>query len=289
MVVYFINSKFLQFYKILYSKAIITMNKLASLFSLENKNVVITGAAGGLGSQFALTLAEMGANVFMLDKAEDNLGKAAAEAKKLGRSVNTLLVDLTNPNMIQNALDQLFQFNLPIDILINNAGINGFAPVKSANFQEALKNSDAIYEVDLRANWLLSHSIAQDMIKRKIAGSIINVSSISGDRAPGLNVIYSSIKAAIIQLTRSLALELAPYRIRVNGILPGVINTPLVKEQIDASKEAYLMGKIPLKFIAEPKELDAIVLLLASNAASSYMTGSLITVDGGISISPQWK
>ncbi len=261
-------------------------NTISTLFSLENKNAVITGAAGGLGSQFALILAEAGANVFLLDKDEEGLEKAASSVEKFGHKANSLLVDISNPAMIEKALNDLFQSQVSIDILVNNAGINGFAPIQSTDFSEALANVDSIFSVDLRANWLLSHSIARHMIENKIAGSIINIASISGDRAPGLNAIYSSIKAAVIQLTRSLALELAPHHIRVNGILPGIINTPLVSKQILAAKQKVI-EKIPLGFIAEPKELNAILLLLASNNASAYMTGSLITVDGGISISPQ--
>lgn len=261
------------------------MQILNELFSLENKTAIITGAAGGLGQLFALTLAEVGANLILIDRQKQLLEKISAEVREFGFKVQTVCLDLINPQDIQKAMTAVYESNSRIDILINNAGIGGAHPVKARSYDQAFQHFEEFSAINFRAPWLLSYAVAQQMIEQQVSGSIINISSVCGDRSPGkFNAIYSATKAALIQVTRSMALELASKKIRVNAILPGLFNTPMAQEMLN-SKEVNFEDEIPLGFVASPTDLKATLLLLASNKASAYITGSLITVDGGASIS----
>src|SRR5579862_1736425 len=140
-------------------------------------------------------------------------------------------MDLANPDDILKTMEAINANSPPIDILINNAGVGGGLPVESTPFDQALNHYHEYSEINFRAPWLLSHAIAQNIIKNEIAGSIINIASACGDRCPGkFNAIYSATKAALIQITRSMALELASKKIRVNAVLSGLVNTPMAQE-----------------------------------------------------------
>ncbi len=265
------------------------MQILKDLFSLENKTALITGAAEGLGRQFALTLAEVGANLILLDRQQKALETVADKARSFGHTVEILCLDLIHSQDIQETMEKVRQEHAPIDILVNNAAVGGANPIESTTFHQALQHYQEYSEINFRAPWLLSHMVAQQMMQHKIAGSIINIASACGDRSPGkFNAIYSATKAALIQMTRSMALELASKKIRVNAILPGLINTPMAQDMIN-SKNFDFEDVIPLGFIALPEDLKATLLLLASNKASAYITGSLITIDGGASISSLFR
>lgn len=265
------------------------MEFLTKLFSLENKTALITGAASGLGEQFALTLAEIGASVILLDKQKQQLEIVANKIRKNVDNVQTVHIDLANPKEIAKLLKRFEKNKQHIDILINNAGVGGANPVESTNFDQALEHYQEYSATNFCAPWLLSHAVAQSMIKNNIAGSIINIASVCGDRSPGkFNAIYSATKAALIQVTRSMALELASKKIRVNAILPGLINTPMAQKDLNATR-FNIDDIIPLGFVAVPEDLKATILLLASNRASAYITGSLITVDGGASVSALYR
>jgi NAD(P)-dependent dehydrogenase (short-subunit alcohol dehydrogenase family) len=261
-----------------------------NFFSLKNKTAVITGAAGGLGQHFAFTLAKAGANIILIDCRHEALEKVRDELKAFRVKVIPILVDLSQPTALVEALSRIYAKNLPIDILVNCAGIGEGTPIESTSFEQAFEQIERHYAIHLRATWLLSHEIAKHMIQYNIQGSIINISSVCGDRSPGtFNAIYSAMKAGMIQMTRSMSLELASKGIRVNAILPGLFDTPMAEDIINSKDFNRFMERIPLGRIGSPEDLEGILLLLASNKASSYMTGSLITVDGGASNSSLYR
>lgn len=172
---------------------------------------------------------------------------------------------------------------------MNNAGIGYATPIISTSFEEALEHMDAIYAVNLRAPWLISHQIAQHMIENNTPGSIINISSGCGDRAPGKqNAAYSATKAGLAQMTKSMSLELGPKKIRVNAVLPGFFDTQMGQATL-SSKKFDIEDFIPLGFVAMPEDISATILYLASNKASRYVTGSLLAIDGGAAVSPFFR
>lgn len=259
---------------------------ISSLFSLNNKTAVVSGAANGLGRQIAFTLAHAGAHIILLDKDESNLKQVAHEIHEKGYGATSFSIDLSDPTAIQETMRNILETqSQPIHILVNNAGIGGANPIESTSFDTARDHIDSYYAVNLRAPWLLSHQVAKHMIQQKIDGSIINISSVCGDRCPGkYNAVYSATKAGLIQLTKSMALELSNKKIRVNAILPGYFNTPMARNEIAPDKfDAHRM--IPLGFVAFPEDISATILYLASNRASKYVTGTSLVIDGGGSIS----
>jgi 2-deoxy-D-gluconate 3-dehydrogenase len=244
-------------------------------FRLNGKVAIVTGAARGLGRGLALAMAEAGADVATVDVLEQTETKAKVEA--LGRRCVTIVADLTTtkdvPRIVETALKTLGR----IDILFNNAGI-----IRRANLVDfSEKDWDDVINVNQRTLFFLSQAAARVMIKQGQGGRIINTASMlsfqGGIRVPS----YTASKSAVLGLTRLFANELAPHRITVNAIAPGYMATdntaPL---RADEKRAGEILGRIPAGRWGVPEDLQGAAVFLAS-AASEYVTGHTLAVDGG--------
>lgn len=250
---------------------------------LINKRAIVTGGSQGIGKGIAIALAQAGADVIIQYlSAKDKAFVVVDEIKKLGRKGTAIQSDFT-----ENDAPELFlksaisEFNT-IDILVNSAAAYDRGPILELTNQQFAWMQKVNVEVPFR----LIQGIAHHLIKRKSAGSIINISSISGITPSVGSCLNSCSKAGLNMLTRSAALELAPYQIRVNGIAPGTTDTEsnLPYVQKDPSGWQQMIDNIPLKRVGHPEDYAGLAVLLASDA-SSWITGVTIACDGGKTIS----
>lgn len=260
------------------NKIILDLNKMTTLFDLQGKTAIITGASSGLGEQFARCLSGAGARVILAARRLDKLSDLVAELS----NARAIQMDVSDKQSVKSCFSELEQAGEKIDICVNNAGIAILTPIFAEDDQN---NFESIIQTNLMGLWYVTKAVANHMKSHKINGSIINIGSVNGQNKlrDGL-AAYASSKSAVIQLTKALVGELSQYNIRINCISPGLFHTPLTDYKLNTSEQKEAMNKIiPLSFVATPQNLEGALLLLASNAHSSYMTGSCITVDGGVS------
>lgn len=245
------------------------------IFSLEGRVALVTGAGGGLGRRFAQVLAANGAKVGVSDVAGKRAAAVADEIAGQGGTAIGLELDVTSSDSIDQALATLGAAFGAADILVNNAG------VLATGRAIALAESEwrRVLDVNLDGAWRVSQRVAQQMAGAE-DGVIVNIASILGV-ATGKGVLpYTVAKAALIQMTRALALEWAPAGIRVNALAPGYVETD-INHDFTASRSGHALKKrIPQRRFGDVQDLDGALLLLASSA-SRFMTGSVIIVDGG--------
>lgn len=247
---------------------------MAASFDLKGKVALVTGASGGLGLHFARTLADAGAKVALAARRQEQL---AANVAALGpdRAI-AVAMDVTEPESVERALGEIAQRLGPATIVVNNSGVTA----TRAALDLDPETWDRIMDTNLKGAWLVASAAARLLIAAKLPGSIINVASILGFRVAGLVAPYAASKAALVQLTRALALEWARHRIRVNALAPGYIETDLNRDFFASEPGKALIARIPQRRLGRAEELDGALLLLASDA-STYMTGGAIVVDGG--------
>ena len=245
---------------------------------LSGKVALITGASSGLGKHFAKTLSSNGAKTILAARRVEKMEKLQSELENDSFIVN---LDVTSKESVNSLKDEIENTIGQLDIVINNAGISD--PVR---FKDITEDSWlSILETNLNGAFRIAKMATDIMLKNKDGGSIINIASILAERV-GLNLAsYASTKAALVQLTKSMALELARSNIRVNALAPGYILTEINQDFFDTEEGQGYISKIPMKRLGLESELDGALLLLASDA-SSFMTGSVITVDGGHVINP---
>ena len=255
---------------------------MPELFDLEGRTALITGASSGLGRHFAFVLARAGAQVALAARRRDALDTLARELDREKRRGVPLVMDVRDEESVGRAFDRAEETLGALHIVVNNAGI---APVAAFPDQSTSEWSETI-ATNLHGAWLVAREAAQRMTAAEVEGSIINVVSILAVRVTKGLSGYAAAKAGLLQLTRALSLELAPRRIRVNAIAPGYIRTEMNRAFFASPAGDAMVRRIPQRRIGGPEDLDGALLLLASNAASGYMTGSVITVDGGHLNSP---
>jgi NAD(P)-dependent dehydrogenase (short-subunit alcohol dehydrogenase family) len=246
------------------------------LFDLAGKTALVTGASSGLGRHFAQVLAQAGAKVVLAARRMDELEKLAGEITAAGGQAMPVRLDVTDAAAVRAALDAGEARLGGIDILINNSGIAQGVAV----LDQTEEDWDRVLDTNLKGAFLVATETARRMRDAKRAGSIVNIASILGLRQSGQVTAYAASKAGLIQMTKSMALELARYNIRVNALAPGYINTEMNRDFIDTPVGEALVRRIPQRRIGRPEDLDGALLLLASDA-SRYMTGAVIAVDGG--------
>ncbi|HHL3491448.1 TPA: SDR family NAD(P)-dependent oxidoreductase [Legionella pneumophila] len=252
--------------------------------SLKEKNAIVTGGSKGLGADIAVSLAKSGAHVTILGRDIKGLEKTKSLVDDIGGSCHYIQVDLKEPGLIEEAAKKLLELNNSWDILINNAGIVKAAPL----LELAAKDWDDIYQVNLRAAFLLSKYIVPGMIAKRY-GKIINVSSLGTFfGTPGLGA-YAASKAGLNQLTKTMAVEWGPYNIQINAICPTVVLTDMGKEVWnDPSRKEMrkkIEARIPLHRFAEPQEVSDLVVFLASSG-SNFLNGCIIPIDDGARHNP---
>src|SRR3954469_19581538 len=241
-------------------------------FDLSGKTALVTGASSGLGTHFARCLGAAGATIVLAARRADRLQSLQAELAKDKITAKAVDLDVQSARSVAQALEAAG----PLDIVVNNAGISIVKP--ALEMPEA--DWDAVVDTNLRGAWLVAQGAAKRWVAEKKPGSIVNIGSILGLRTIGQVAPYNASKAGLIHLTRALAMEWARYRIRVNAICPGYIETEMNSAFWQTPGGQKLIERIPQRRIGQPEHLDGALLLLASEAGD-FMTGSVITVDGG--------
>ncbi|MEQ9334120.1 glucose 1-dehydrogenase [Thalassobaculum sp.] len=242
---------------------------------LTGKTVLVTGASQGLGAGFATTLAAAGAKVALAARQTGKLADLQTRIENAGGTAHAVAMDVTDAGSVRAGFDAAEAALGPVDVLVNNAGIaipKPFLEVTEADW-------DAVLDTNLKGCFLAGQEAARRMAKRD-GGSIVNIASVLGQQVIGQLASYCASKAGLIHLTKAMGLELARVGVRVNAIAPGYIETPINAEFFHSPAGEKLVKGIPQRRLGRENDLDGALLLLASDA-SRYMTGTVVTVDGG--------
>jgi 2-deoxy-D-gluconate 3-dehydrogenase len=250
-----------------------------AVFDLTGRVAVVTGGNGGIGRGIALGLAEAGAAVAVFGRNEEKNQRVLSELKAIGVSSIALRVDVTNRAALEPAFNKVESELGGIGILVNNAGN---ASLSGGVLQEKPEDWDSVIETQLNAVFLLSKLAARSMLSRKF-GKIINIASMYSFFGSGFAPSYSAAKGAIVQLTKSMAIELAPHNIQVNAIAPGWIETDLTASVRSMPLNDEILARTPAGRWGQPEELAGTAVYLAS-PASDFVTGTTICADGGYAI-----
>jgi NAD(P)-dependent dehydrogenase (short-subunit alcohol dehydrogenase family) len=252
------------------------MTTAADLFDVTGKVILVTGASSGLGRHFATLLAGRGATVVLAARRLDALHEAVAAIEASGGRAMAIRLDVTQAAACTACFDDVERAVGPVDVLVNNSGVTAAVPV--LDLDEA--DWDRILDTNLKGAWLVTREFGRRSRAAKRGGSVVNVASILGVRIAGQVAAYAASKAALLQLTAAMALELARYGIRVNALAPGYIATDLNRAFFASEAGKALIARIPQRRLGTPEDLDGPLLLLASEA-SRFMTGATIAADGG--------
>jgi len=245
------------------------------LFSLVGKTALVTGASSGLGQHFARVLASAGAEVVLAARRLDRLQRLEAEIRANGGKAWPMLLDVTDRASVIRAFDGAEAAVGPVTILVNNAGV----PSGSFFLRTSERDWRDVMDVNLDGVFRGQEG-ARRMAENRTGGSIINIASILGFGAIKSLSTYAASKAAVVSLTKSMALELARDRVRVNAIAPGYFSTEFNDTFLTGEAGRRLLSRVPMGRAGHLPELDGPLLLLASDSGA-FMTGSVITVDGG--------
>lgn len=247
------------------------------LFDLTGRVAIVTGGSKGLGQAMAAGLASAGADLVLVSRNDDELQASAKQiAAEFGRRAIGVAADVTQPEQVKTVVERAMKEYGKIDILINNAGINIRGPIDELTYEQFKQ----VQEINVNGVWLCCKEVIPHMKQAKY-GRIINMASTLGVVGLANRTPYTASKGAVVQMTRALGLEMAPFGITCNAICPGPFLTPM-NEPIAETEEAktFIIGAVALNRWGRMEEIQGAAIFLASDA-SSYVTGSLVTVDGG--------
>ncbi|HLJ47378.1 MAG TPA: SDR family oxidoreductase [Bryobacteraceae bacterium] len=250
---------------------------LADLFSLAGRTAVVVGGGGVLAGEMASGLAEAGANVVIADLNESNAQRQAEAIRERGRKALPCAADVTRKTDIQHVLETTLAHFGSVDVVVNAAGVNSGTPF----FEIEEREWEHILDVDLRSVFLSCQVFGKSMAEAGKGGSIINISSASSDPPLSRVFTYCVAKGGVNQITKYLAKEFAPYGVRVNAIQPGFFPAEQNRKLLTEERVASIMSHTPMRRFGRPSELVGVTLYLASEQASSFVTGSIMRVDGG--------
>ena len=249
-------------------------------FNLDGKTVLVTGASGGLGRYFAGDLAAAGARVAVcarrLDKVMETVAGIEALSGSGGGKVIGVEMDVTDAAGVAQAFEAIEEQAGTVTVVVNNAGVAG----GKAALELTEDDWDRILDTNLKGAWTVAQEAAKRMAAAETGGVIVNIASVLGLRVGKGVLPYAVSKAGLVQMTKALALELAPQNIRVNALAPGFVETDLNREYLASERGQKQLKRIPFRRPGTMEELSGPLLLLCSDA-SAYMTGAILAVDGG--------
>ncbi len=248
-------------------------------FDLTGKTAVVTGGNTGLGEAFARALAEAGAGIAVAARNRERSERVVEELSEEGGKAIAVDLDVTDPAQVDRMLEEVTERLGPVDILVNNAGVCYHRPAAEVPPEEWHE----VFDVNVHGLWHCAQSVGRRMIEEG-GGNIINIGSISAMivNRPQWQPAYNASKAAVLQLTKSLAAEWAPHNVRVNALAPGYVKTAMAAVDEPQFRQHWIEDA-PMQRYATPEELGPSIVYLASDA-SSFMTGSVLVVDGGYTL-----
>ncbi len=249
---------------------------ITDIFSLKGKVALVTGASSGIGAQCARTFAAAGASVAVAARRKDRLDALVAELEGAGFTAMAVEMDVTDNASVVAGYDAIeATFGTP-DVVVCNAGVGK----AGWSFEVSEEDYDFQMDVNMKGVWRTANEAARRMIKAGKAGSIINTASILGLNATKTSTIYCASKAAVVNFTKAMALDMIRFKIRVNAICPGYFKTEINDTALESEAGQAMIKMTPARRIGDLEELSGLLLLLASDAGS-FMTGTAIPVDGG--------
>jgi NAD(P)-dependent dehydrogenase (short-subunit alcohol dehydrogenase family) len=247
------------------------------MFSLEGKSAVVIGGGGVLAGEMALGFARAGANVAIIGRSQEKADARAAEIRALGREALAISADTASKAALQQSCDTIVSEFGGVDILVNGAGVNSPTPF----FDITEDEWQHIVDINLKGVFLACQVFGKVMVESGKGGSVINFSSASSGPPLSKVFTYGVTKGGVNQITQFLAREWAPHNVRVNAILPGFFPAEQNRKILTEERVASIFGHTPMKRFGESSELVGAAVFLASEKASSFVTGTILRVDGG--------
>jgi NAD(P)-dependent dehydrogenase (short-subunit alcohol dehydrogenase family) len=246
---------------------------------LDGKTALVTGASSGLGWRFATTLAAAGARVALAARRTERLEALKAEIERAGGRAHALALDVTDVASVRAGVAAAEAALGPLDILVNNSGVS--VTKRAGEVEEA--DYDFVMDTNARGAFFVAQAAGRAMIAAKRPGRIVNIASAAGLRVLGQLSVYCMSKAAVIHMTRALALEWGRYGINVNALCPGYIETEINRDYWQTDGGRKLVAMLPRRRVGKPEDLDGLLLLLASEQ-SGFVNGAVIAADDGLTL-----
>ncbi len=247
-------------------------------FVLDGKVAFVTGASSGLGRRFALTLAKAGAKVAIAARRAEKLEELANEIAQFDGRAMPVTCDVTDMDSITAAVGAAETELGPVSILINNSGVA--AQKKIVDTDEG--DYDFVMDTNVKGAYFVAKAVAQSMIRHQIPGRVINIASVAGLRVLRQLSVYCMSKAAVVQMTKAMAVEWARHGINVNAICPGYIETEMNSDFWQTDEGMRMIKGLPRQRVGDPGDLDGLILMLSADD-SRFINGAVITADDGLS------